>query len=400
MKLYLGKVLHWFLTLVVTIESWLPWLFGVVFILFVGFMTYQDYQRDLEQRKIEEPTWKVALEQKNVQAYFDYLRGCSLCEHHEEAESMLSSFQKTSGLLVDLNINHLAMKHPKSVRAADISPDVRKLASANSSSLWVWETETGEHWHPNNQAFIGCGIHPEQVVFSQDGDFLVSVDQSGMACLWDAQSGRLKTSQQLVDGDVKKLAISSHGDYLAWYAFAQNPGFWNRLNGSMHFLDHEDVDDLVFDNQDFLLTGSSNRIARWDTNSGDLLGQVAFDEEGFFMGFSGNGRYGYFVVDTKLVIRDAINGEVKFTIDNPAELSAICSGRYSNTLVTATKDGDLLLWDAGTGRRLTALKAHPKGIDFVVCSATGDRILTVGGYYSHAKLWNVTAMTGSPTGLQ
>lgn len=380
--------------------SWFPWLFSVVFILFIGFNTYQDYQLDLERIKLEEPKWQVALEKKNLQAYFEYLDECSICEHHAEAESMLSDFQKKSGLMVDLQINHLSKKSPETLIAADISPDDRNLASASLKELRLWRTETGEHWRPNNRAFIGCGINPSHVVFGQDGEFLVSVDLSGMACIFDIQTGGVKLSQQLVNGNVVKIAISPHSNYIAWNASEQNSGYWNRLNGSMHSFAHENVEDLVFDDQDILLSGSSNRIARWDPNTGALLGQVEFEGEEIFKGFSGNGRYAYFAVDTKLVVRDAIKGGVKFTIDIPAELAALCSGRYSKTLATATSEGDLLLWDAASGRKLKALKVHPKGVNFLVCSASGDRILSVDGYSSHAKLWSVNDMLMSPVGLQ
>jgi WD40 repeat protein len=100
------------------------------------------------------------------------------------------------------------------------------------------------------------------------------------------------------------------------------------------------------------------------------------------------------------VIRDAINGNVIRLIDNPAELSAVCSGRYGKTLVTATREGDLLLWDSATGRRLTELKAHPEGVGILVCSASGDRILSVSEDHFHAKLWDVNAMTISAPALK
>ena len=205
------------------------------------------------------------------------------------------------------------------------SPDGKMLASTDfytpNGDIQLWDID-----NPHRSFFQTIFFRPKSInltrtlsahtdrvlsmVFSPNGQMLASNDHDKKLCLWNVQTGK---------------NIFTHSDY--------------RVFGSA----------LVFSNDGKILaSGSYNRIALWDPTTGQQLKKTQTDETVDILQFSPDNKILLSGTHNngKIQLFDAQSLQLLSTHAGHAnDISALLFLADGKTLVSASEDGTMLLWD-------------------------------------------------------
>ena len=310
----------------------------------------------------------------------------------------------------------LLNKKPKNVRIVVFSPDGKTLATGGRSregAIQLWDTATGTHI-----STIGRGIGSVRVlVFSEDGKTLASAGwgRETMFYVWDVDTGREVShfvgQQDSINGDA--LAVSPNYRFVA--SAGRNKVFiWDTLAGILKHTIEGDEDlawSLAFSPDSKTLVGGRTTIRLWDVETGNQMSRL-----------DGHTRTVYaltFSPDGKTLASGDTSGDIRlWNIDAggdqltlPRLLGTITGKRLSDsriltehkrpikaldftadgtTLVSASRDNSIRLWDADTGNSRLMTKGHTEPIIALGFLEDG-KTLASGSFDCTLRLWNTEA---------
>jgi WD40 repeat protein len=315
-------------------------------------------------------------------------------------------------------------KNVSSVLEATFSPDGTRLATVSSDgTAWIWDVRQGRNLAQLQDGIdllnlirvvqgnlviqlrneTGAKAVPTMagirtVAFSPDGSTVVTASSSGVARVWDADSGR----------ELNRLA---HDDVVTHAEFSPNG---RRI-----------------------ITASRDHTARlWDTSSGRALARFGHDAAVSEASFSPDGRYivtasddgtagvwdatdtyevarahyqnqlrrdGFLDPDT-LRIKQAIARATNHAVDTSTNReiarldqgSKVTDAHFSadgRLIVTASDDHTARIWDGATGSELARLQ-HGAAVESAAFSADGSQVVTT-LQGNVAQVWNIAPSLGA-----
>jgi WD40 repeat protein/Flp pilus assembly protein TadD len=111
-----------------------------------------------------------------------------------------------------------ALKYPSELRHAEFSPDSRRVLTATSHGIWVWDAASGRLVFPPLRhpaaPLLPQGEAVLHAVFSPDGRLIASGGGGGTAFVWDAATGQLAHSPMTQSTSVRQVAFRSDSRFL------------------------------------------------------------------------------------------------------------------------------------------------------------------------------------------
>ena len=243
---------------------------------------------------------------------------------------------------------------PKGDRVAIITDEFRQVEIWNINPQKLMITLS------DDQDFIFISISS----FSPDGNSLITGgwgDEGAVVMVWDLNTGGLLKEITLNevkpawDHAIYNLIISPDGKGLAALAY----------DGSLH---------VFYDDWSFSIAGDGGKA------QGTAL---AFSPNGDLLAVGG-GSFG-----NNLLIYDLSTTwpEVIFDLEDPKGIVNCVSFNADGSIIAATVNGAVLLWDVGTGELLNRLDHKPYATS-VAFSPDGTHMAT-GGYSNALRIWGI-----------
>ncbi len=274
------------------------------------------------------------------------------------------------------NLWSLQLRHKDAVTAAAFSPDGARLVTASrDGTARVWGAASGE-----GSATFAHGRAVNAAAFSPDGARVVTASDDGTARVWDATFGTALTAPLRHDSAVLGAAFSPDGARVVTTSRDGSTRVWDAASGAplASLLEHEGWPNGAAFTPDGarVITAGEDGLARvWDAASGALLasaGKPAPRAE---------------------APRDG-RASARYTF-----MSAVAVSPDGARFVTASADGTARVWDALSGRPVTAALKNYRSVSSAAFSPDGARILTT-GWDHKARVWDaatgkvIAAMTG------
>ncbi|MEP7272707.1 MAG: hypothetical protein ABI882_14485 [Acidobacteriota bacterium] len=194
------------------------------------------------------------------------------------------------------------------------------------------------------------------LVFSPDGQYLVTGLLNGGLQIWEVNSGMLLSSIRGHLASVSSLSFSP-------------------------------------DNLWFASSGRDRRITIWEAQTGlevqTLTGHssevrsVAFSPDGQWLVSGGHDR-------TIRTWRAATGSEVQTLIGHHGPVTSTIFSPSGRRIASGSWDRTIRVWDVATGREVTSFEAHARGVAALAASPDGSLIAS-GGEDGEIKLWNLSS---------
>lgn len=300
---------------------------------------------------------------------------------------------------------------PKEDRLLTISGPEPVRNRFKDAELRVWDYRTGQAISPPIP-FSG-GRPPiyriRYEAFSPDGQNIVTIQTRdvtdnktvSLVMLCDPLSGQPVSPPMEHEGTVSQVAFSSDGSHLVTASNAGSARIWDlSRNGQPGpFLTHDGPITSASFSPDgkLLVTGSLDRNAKlWDVATGQLLAPALLHKH-FVLDaqFSPNGKFlvtaasdtagGEFRVWDSATGRP-ISDNVQAQIENVIYQATFSAD--SRQILTASYDGNAVLWDTATARMISAPLRHNHGVLMAVFSPDRAQVATA-SFDRTARLWNL-----------
>ena len=252
------------------------------------------------------------------------------------------------------------------------SPTGNRLAAAQAfpegRDIWVWDVAT---WQPTSEFLpdeeaAHTGI-VTQVAFSRDGKRLVSSSTDHTIRLWDVPGHKPLILHE--EAAVLGVAFSPDGRRIASGGEDQTVKVWARLGEEPRGLEPQGkLNNVQFspDGRQIIAAGSGTARV-WDLVSGraSVLGAVSNWGR---VAYSPDGRH--VALGRQFEVREVATGEARGRLDRDglsginldAMLGAGTAYSPDGTLLAATADTWVAVWDVATGRRLHQLPVRPRAV--------------------------------------
>ena len=285
--------------------------------------------------------------------------------------------------------------HEVEVLGLVYSPDGQTLVSSGESgAIRVWDAESGD------LVRLLPG-HPERVrglTMSRDGRLIASSSTDGLVKLWDYREGRLLHEFTNHIGNwVRAVAFSPDGRFLVPAAYDGKLSVWDVTNGSVvrTFSVPRRMGDVLFTPDGrFIITASrltnAPLIQFWDFETGKValtlnhsnsLANLAISRDGHWLASArGAGVTRLWELPEGRLVRT-------FQAPDKEGVEALEFSPDGKTLAVAS--GNIIsLWDRESGRRLHQLVGHEESV-FAIAFRSDGAELASGAADATIRQWNV-----------
>jgi WD40 repeat protein/serine/threonine protein kinase len=276
------------------------------------------------------------------------------------------------------------------VVAVAYAPDGTRLASTGYDGiLQVREAATGR------SLFAVRDAGTFGVAYSPDGTRLAtaSTRKGKLACLWDAQTGKVLHKLQGHTERVNAVAFSPDGSRLATAAEDKTARIWDAATGKeLHTLPHSDsVLTVAYRPGGRELTSvSGNSVFLWDAESGKPLPPLPVHPGVNALAYRPDGQ--------RLAVADGLGGITIWEMPTRQELRtlrghagaarSLAFSTDGKRLVSGGADGTVRLWDPQTGRELLPIPGPAGRMFSVAVRPDGQHLTAAGGDYL-LHVWDV-----------
>jgi len=240
------------------------------------------------------------------------------------------------------------------------SPDGRVLASTDrDAAIRLWDPATGREVH---KVYVGWHRSFSRPAFSPDGKTLAAAaclsDPAAMSeqrvVLWDAATGKERLHLKGQDYAGMAVAFSPDGKTLASADAGGTVVLWDPVKGTerLRLRMPGGVGHLAFSADGRTLAGSYGMAHLWDVASGRELATTAAAHKG--------------------------------------AVTQVLFAPGGRTLVTASDDGTVRLWDPATGRQRRALQGHGEWVRAIALSGDGRTLASL-GLGDRVRLWDLAS---------
>ena len=293
--------------------------------------------------------------------------------------------------------------HTDVVFTASFSPDGQLLATEGVDGLRLWKRSTGQLLRD----FPEAGSLAGGTQFSNDGQHLLSGNITGVATLWDVQTG--EAERQFIHPasfQIYEVAFSPDGRSMLTAGTGPETGeeipetvwVWDLRQTAEPVLKINTEGHVIFqavfspDGQYILGAVGNEPVARlWDAKTGALVREFT-GHSNFVTGVT-------FSPDGKTIATSSLDNTVRlWNVQTGQEIrqflghiEAVWSVAFSpdgKTLLSGSIDGTVRLWDAETGKGLRRLAGHAAGVESAIFSPDGKFIATASDDGT-ARLWDV-----------
>ncbi|NPD91379.1 eIF2A-related protein [Xylanibacter muris] len=202
------------------------------------------------------------------------------------------------------------------LRDIQISPDGKFIASIILGMPYVvdiWEVETGKII----KTLEGHSGIIHSVVFSPDGERIVTTSEDKTIRIWDTKNGECINVLEGHKSDVLSCQFCPNGKVIITRSQDNTVGIWDLENGTKGF--YEEVSDIQFSqDKKKMAIAAENEVSVIDMDNNKYICSIEVSDIVFFCCFNSDG----------------------------------------NHIVTATRDNIISIWDLKGGTRISAYKAY------------------------------------------
>lgn len=293
------------------------------------------------------------------------------------------------------------IQHKQTIVEAKFSIDPRRILTASKDSTARISTATNGAWlatvlpHPDDVWLMSAD-------FSPDGKHVATATDTGLARVWDTETGLPVTSPLRHEHSIRHIRFSPDGRSVLTASFDHTARVWDTLTGEIILpaLRHNGfIADANFspDGSRIVTAGQEGVVRLWQIDTGLLRWSTTHAKDVRSMAFSPDGslliagsRSG------KIGVWETRTGRLRASAEQSANVSASTGFSPDGTMFAiGTSDGTVVLRSATNAEALVPPMHHLRTVNCISFSPGGDRIVTASSDRT-AQVWD--ARTGQPIG--
>ena len=286
------------------------------------------------------------------------------------------------------------------------SPDGDTVVSTSlDGTVALWDARSATL----HETLAGHSGSVQQPVFSSDGQTLYTASHDGTAIAWDLSGDRgLERRFTFTHDPVPDIAFSGHpgifspdGRLIAVGLKEQGIGLWDAMDltpvGPPQLDTRGEVRALAFSpDGDTLATATLSIATIWDVETGSLRRRPFHVPGGWDISISADGTI-FTTVGVKGLVRlwDAATGESVGTIADDMDVGAMAFSPAGSTIAIVHAEGEtngtVELWDVAEGSRIATFPVEGlmKRWNGEIVFSPDGRLLASGGWDGVAHIWDV-----------
>ena len=274
------------------------------------------------------------------------------------------------------------------IGAVAFSPDGGTIASANGSTIILWDVETEQEFmRLKSEGFI------DTISFSHNGAIIACAGQDSLIKLWDVSTGHLINTLRGHKTYVKSIAFSPTENILASGSGDDTIKLWDTVAGTENFtIENTGTQPCVafLPDGNTLAWSSSYAINLWDIETQSLIAVYNSPGYKYSMAFSPDEKT-FVTVGSIIKVWDINTGN---TIDlGHIELTPISFSPDSTMLATGSRRG-IKLWNVNTGRDVASIPIKlGSRVRLISFSPDGETLAYRVSGEKFTRLWDVTTQT-------
>jgi WD40 repeat protein/serine/threonine protein kinase len=277
------------------------------------------------------------------------------------------------------------------------SPDGSMIATGSvDGTAKVWDAGTGKE----HLTLVGHGGWVFGVDFSPDGRFLATAGEDGTARLWDAATGDQRLVLSGHTGLIQDVAYSPDGSSLATSSGDGTVRVWDvSPQGGLEqtILSRGDaVTSVAYSADGGVLATTDRGVALWDASTGRRTLTFPRIAVGYDATFAPDGRT---LVTGGLVeaprLWDTTSGDSGRILRGAESwIPSFAFGPEGNLVAGGNADGEVLLWQASTGRLVRTLGKRRPGEAHLIIDldfSRDGRLLAAASFDGAVTVWDVAS---------
>ncbi|KAM3102035.1 NB-ARC domain-containing protein [Phormidesmis sp. 146-12] len=295
--------------------------------------------------------------------------------------------------------------HRRPIRALTFHPQSRVLASGAEQSVNLWDADTGQIL----KTFQGFANPVHRVVFSSDGQRVVSAHEDSVIRVWNQQTEQPPKTLEGHAGSVRRISFALNNQLLASCSNDHTVKLWNVDSGQLltTFQGHQGIVwAAAFSADDKTISSCSadQTIKVWDASQVKLSGENVVEVKSCLRTLEGHQDWVVTIdlspecqmlasgsFDKTIKLWNSETGEIVRTLQgHTSPVLTVCFDPSGQLLASGSDDLKVKLWDIQTGDCLKTLNGHTQSI-WSICfiNLEGREIVVTGSADKTIKLWDV-----------